>query len=156
MSNTRFVRRVDYATECPPNRISVWLTSTLGGSTAPLTSDDRYGLWLGISQNANTTSILGSPVNQTIQSLIIEPPMVFVSTITNLAYPTINFILPVQIDMIIRFNDQLKIESYDATWVEDYANPHKGLTLELFIRFRRWPGMGPVGMHGTADNVRFE
>jgi len=43
--------------------------------------------------------------------------MAFVSTVTNLNYPTIDFILPIQIDMIIRFNDDLKIASYDATWV---------------------------------------
>jgi hypothetical protein len=74
----------------------------------------RYGLWLGVSQETNVTSLLGSPINQTIQTLVIEPPVAFVSTITTLNYPTIDFVLPVQIDMVIRFNDNLQIESYDA------------------------------------------
>jgi hypothetical protein len=74
----------------------------------------RYGLWFGVSQATNVTSLLGTPINQTIQTLVIEPPIAFVSTITNLNYSTINYILPMQIDMVIRFNDNLQIESYDA------------------------------------------
>jgi len=80
-----------------------------------LTSNDRYGFWLGFLPSINSTSLIGSPINQTIQSLVIEPPVVSVSAVANLAYPTINFTLPLQIDMIMRFGNDLKIESYDAT-----------------------------------------
>lgn len=52
-------------------------------------------------------------MNQTIQSLVIEAPVVYVSTIVDLVYPTINFVLPIQIDSTMRFDDDLKIESYD-------------------------------------------
>ena len=75
----------------------------------------RYGLWEVISQDTNTTALLGAISNPVIQTLAIEPPLFFGSAIADLAYPTINFTLPVQIDIIIRFNDQLKIQSYDAT-----------------------------------------
>jgi len=54
--------------------------------------------------------------------------MVFVSTVTNLNYPTIDFILPIQIDIIIRFNDDMKIASYDATWVGNVVDFHTWLT----------------------------
>jgi len=80
-----------------------------------LTFKNRYGLWEVISQDTNTSSLLGSIGNPIIQTLVIEPPMFFGSAIADLAYPTINFTLPIQIDIIIRFNDQLKIQSYDAT-----------------------------------------
>jgi len=83
----------------------------------------RYGLWSGIAweANLNVTSLLGSPINQTIQTLIIEPPVAFVSTITNLNYPTIDFVLLIQIDMVVRFNNYLKIESYDVVLSWGYS-----------------------------------
>ena len=54
--------------------------------------------------------------------------MVFVSTVTNLNYPTIDFILPIQIDMIIRFNDDMKMASYDITWVGNVVDFYTWLT----------------------------
>lgn len=94
------------------------ITTTYVGNQ--LNTEYLYGLWLGITEETNITSLIGAPVNQTVQTLLIEPPLVFVSTITDLAYPSINLTLPIQIDAILRFNDALKIESYDIT-------------------FRRWP-----------------
>ena len=65
-------------------------------------------------------SLLGSPVSHELQSLAVEPPVVSGSLIVNFSYPAIQFELPVQVDLWIRFNDQLQISSYDAA-------------------FRRWP-----------------
>ena len=77
-----------------------------------------------VANNSNIPSLLGSPVSNTLQSLSVEPPIVAASTITNFSYPEIGFILPVQIDFWIRFDDKLKITSYDVTfrrWAEAWG-----------------------------------
>ena len=88
----------------------------------------RYGIWLMVTEDTQLTSLFGYPINQTIQTLVIEPPVAFVSTITNLNYSTINFVLPLQIDMAIRFNHDLKVESWDATLSWGYSNLSSWLT----------------------------
>ncbi|KAI5478199.1 hypothetical protein MNV49_005366 [Pseudohyphozyma bogoriensis] len=90
------------------------VTTTFEG--IQLNTEYIYALWLAVTNDNTTTSLLGSIQNQTVQTLVIEPPVVFVSTITNLYYPTVDFLLPVQIDLILRFDDDLKITSYDATF----------------------------------------
>jgi hypothetical protein len=116
-----------------------------------LTFKNRYGLWEVISQDTNTSSLLGSISNPIIQTLVIEPPMFSGSAIADLAYPTINFTLPIQIDIIIRFNDQLKIQSYDATLSCLYLlNSHNWLT--SLRRFRRLPGLIVFYMDRVTDD----
>lgn len=107
-----------------------------------LTLRYRYGLWLGVSLDNKSTPIFGAPTNLTIRSLVIEPPVAFLSTIANLNYPTINFVLPIQIDSIIRFNDNLKILSYDMTSVlfSGVDESWQLAQVNLDPRFRRWPG----------------
>ncbi|KAI5478206.1 hypothetical protein MNV49_005373 [Pseudohyphozyma bogoriensis] len=94
------------------------VTTTFEG--IELNTEYIYALWLGITNDNTSTPLIGSAANQTIQTLVIQPPVVFVSTITNLYYATMDYILPMQIDLILNFNDDLKITTYDVT-------------------FRRWP-----------------
>lgn len=74
-----------------------------------------YGLFL-VNEQSNTTQIIGNVVSQAVQTLVVEPPMVFASLIASLMYPTVgNYTLPLQIDLVLRFDDDMKIISYDAT-----------------------------------------
>jgi hypothetical protein len=73
-------------------------------------------------------SLIGTPLNRSIQSLSIEPPIVTASNVVNLYYETVDLVLPIQIDIWVRFDDDLKISSYDATfrlWPEafEYLTP---------------------------------
>ncbi|GAA5988555.1 hypothetical protein JCM11641_004602 [Rhodosporidiobolus odoratus] len=94
------------------------ITTTFEGQE--LNTEYLFGLFQGIRDEGNTTSILGFPSSQEIQSLIVEPPVVYFSVILQLSYPTLNATVPAQLDVITSWNDDLKIISYDAS-------------------FRRWP-----------------
>lgn len=51
----------------------------------------------------------------TIQSAVVEPPVVAVSYISDMAFPTVNLSIPLQIDMFMAFDDDsMKVVSYDA------------------------------------------
>jgi len=116
-----------------------------------LTFKNRYGFWEVISQDTNTSALLGSISNPIIQTLVIEPPMVSLSAVADLAYPTINFTLPIQVDIFIRFNDQLKIQSYDVTLsCRCLMNLHNWLT--SFRSFRRLPGSIVLDMDRAIDD----
>ncbi|KAK0187763.1 hypothetical protein F5146DRAFT_1104650 [Armillaria mellea] len=87
-----------------------------------------YGLFLE-GASANTTQLIGTPVTTVPQALVVEQPVVFVSFITDLLFPKVNLTLPLQIDVILRFDDEtMKVTSYDASlrrWSEfwDYYIP---------------------------------
>ncbi|KAK0441678.1 hypothetical protein EV421DRAFT_636920 [Armillaria borealis] len=87
-----------------------------------------YGLFLE-GATANTTQLIPTPIRTVPQALVIEQPVAFVSFITDFLFSTVNLTLPVQIDVIIRFDDEtMKVTSYDATlrrWSEfwDYFMP---------------------------------
>ena len=85
------------------------------GDSAP---EYIYGVW--VQAAGQNLSLLGSPVSYKLQSLVVEPPIVSGSIIINYSYPIIQFELPVQVDLWLRFTDELQISSYDLT-------------------FRRWP-----------------
>ncbi|GAA5888855.1 hypothetical protein JCM6882_002878 [Rhodosporidiobolus microsporus] len=93
------------------------VTTTFEGQE--LNTEYLFGLFYNI-RGENATSIIGFPSSQEIQTLIVEPPIVYFSGILHLSYPTINKTIPAQIDVITAWNDDLKIISYDAS-------------------FRRWP-----------------
>ncbi|GAA5986668.1 hypothetical protein JCM11641_001357 [Rhodosporidiobolus odoratus] len=94
------------------------LTTTFQGQE--LNTEYLFGLFQNVRSDPNTTHITGYPVAQEIQSLLVEPPLVYFSVILDLAFDTINQRIPVQLDVITAWNDDLKIISYDAS-------------------FRRWP-----------------
>ncbi|KAK0202087.1 hypothetical protein DFS33DRAFT_1047010 [Desarmillaria ectypa] len=74
-----------------------------------------YGLFLE-GATANTTQLIGTPVTTAPQALVVEQPVVYVSFITDLLFSTVNLTLPIQIDVILRFDDEtMKVTSYDAT-----------------------------------------
>ncbi|KAG7445665.1 uncharacterized protein BT62DRAFT_896251 [Guyanagaster necrorhizus] len=87
-----------------------------------------YGLFLE-GATANTTQLIGTPITTVPQALVVEQPVAFVSFVTNLLFSTVNLTLPLQIDVILRFDDEtMKVTSYDATlrrWSEfwDYYIP---------------------------------
>ncbi|GAA5858784.1 hypothetical protein JCM8547_004986 [Rhodosporidiobolus lusitaniae] len=93
------------------------VTTTFEGQE--LNSEYLFGLFYNV-RGTNSTSIIGYPASQTIQALVIEPPVIYFSAVVQLAYPTINATIPVQLDVTTAWNDDLKIISYDAA-------------------FRRWP-----------------
>lgn len=79
-----------------------------------LNNEYLFGLFME-SASENTTQLIGTPSSFNVQSLVVEPPMVAVSFLNELVYPTINLSVPLQIDMFISFDDDdLKIISYDA------------------------------------------
>ncbi|KAK0243904.1 hypothetical protein EDD85DRAFT_179726 [Armillaria nabsnona] len=75
-----------------------------------------FGLFLEGSK-ANTTQLIPTPVGFTPQALVIEQPVVFVSLIFDAFFKTVNLTLPLQIDVIVRFDDtNMMITSYDVTF----------------------------------------
>ncbi|KAJ3773262.1 hypothetical protein FB446DRAFT_541187 [Lentinula raphanica] len=88
------------------------ITTTFVGQE--LNTEYLFGLFLE-SASENTTQLIGTPVPLfSTQSLVIEPPVVAVSLVNTLWYPTINSSFPLQIDLFIAFDDDMKIVSYDA------------------------------------------
>lgn len=74
-----------------------------------------YGIFSNVD-SLNTTQLIGSPSSYTVQSLSIQGPIVAASVIVAFDYKTIDYSLPVQIDLWLIFNDDLKLEGYDATF----------------------------------------
>ena len=83
--------------------------------SAELNIEYLFGLFAGV-RNTSSTSILGYPSAQTIQTLMVEPPLVYFSAVLELSYDTIGQSLPVQVDVTTAWNDDLKMISYDATF----------------------------------------
>ncbi|PBK97324.1 hypothetical protein ARMGADRAFT_634355 [Armillaria gallica] len=87
-----------------------------------------YGLFLA-GARANTTQLIPTPIKTVPQALVIEQPVAFVSFITDFFFSSVNLTFPLQIDVIVRFDDEtMKVTSYDATlrrWSEfwDYFIP---------------------------------
>ncbi|KAJ3746207.1 hypothetical protein DFH05DRAFT_1522801 [Lentinula detonsa] len=87
------------------------VTTTFVGQE--LNTEYLFGLFVeGASETS--TQLIGSPSSYTTQSLVVEPPVVAVSLVNQLRYPTIDSSFPLQIDLFIAFDDDLKIISYDA------------------------------------------
>ncbi|KAJ3879940.1 hypothetical protein F5051DRAFT_324939 [Lentinula edodes] len=78
-----------------------------------LNTEYLFGLFLQGSDE-NTTQLIGTPRSVTIQSSVVEPPVAAVSYISEMAFPTVNMTVPLQIDMFIAFDKDMKIVSYDA------------------------------------------
>ncbi|GAA5988581.1 hypothetical protein JCM11641_004609 [Rhodosporidiobolus odoratus] len=99
------------------------ITTTFEGQE--LNTEYLFGLFYQISQE-NVTSIIGYPSHIEIQSLVVQPPVVYFSVIVQLAYPTVNATVPVQLDVVKAWRDDedgLKIISYDASlrrWPQTY------------------------------------
>ncbi|KIY67913.1 hypothetical protein CYLTODRAFT_422120 [Cylindrobasidium torrendii FP15055 ss-10] len=74
-----------------------------------------YGLFVNL-EKYNTTQILGKPKAFTVQSLIVQPPIVYASVILDGLYPTIDYHLPCQLDLTLDYNDKMQIQSYDAVF----------------------------------------
>ncbi|KAF9067972.1 hypothetical protein BDP27DRAFT_1267003 [Rhodocollybia butyracea] len=101
------------------------ITTTFVGQE--LNVEYLFGLFAESSLQ-NTTQLIGSPSSYTVQSLVVEPPVVAVSIINNLNYPTVNLSVPLQFDLFIAFDNDMNIISYDAIarrWGEfmDYVTP---------------------------------
>lgn len=78
-----------------------------------------WGLFANAEREAKAgrTQLLPYPINSTVASLAIQPPMIAVSTVGMFAYPTINYTLPVQMDGFIRFNDtDMTVTSWDVVF----------------------------------------
>ncbi|KAJ3861591.1 hypothetical protein EV359DRAFT_66357 [Lentinula novae-zelandiae] len=75
-----------------------------------------YGFFVTNSDATNQTHLIGQPMNSTVQSLIIEPPVVYVSIIQDLFYQTIHDTLPLQVDLTVEFDEEFNIKFYDSTW----------------------------------------
>lgn len=106
--------------------------------SAELNIEYLFGLFSNI-RDETSTSILGYPARQTIQTLVVEPPLVYFSAILEVDYPTLNLSVPTQVDMTTAWNDDLKMISYDAV-------------------FRRWARASRLGAACTstpADNQGF-
>lgn len=76
-----------------------------------------WGLFANAEKEAKAgrTQLLPFPVNSTLASLVIQPPMVASSTIGTFSWPTINYFLPLQMDSFVRFNDaDMKVTSWDV------------------------------------------
>ncbi len=82
-------------------------------SPSPL--DYLHGIFNYVASH-NTTQLLGVPTDASIQSLAIDGSVVSASVIFSMFYQTISYTLPVQVDMWLEFDDDLKIQSYDLTF----------------------------------------
>ncbi|KAF9009841.1 hypothetical protein BDZ89DRAFT_1078300, partial [Hymenopellis radicata] len=89
------------------------LTTTFVGSQ--LNTEYLYGLSSDVA-SLNTTQLLGVPINASVQSLATEGSLVSASVMLSMFYKTISYTLPVQVDMWLDFNDDLKIRSYDVSF----------------------------------------
>ncbi|KAK4703616.1 hypothetical protein P7C70_g2598, partial [Phenoliferia sp. Uapishka_3] len=87
------------------------ITSTFVGQE--LNTEYLYGLFWTAAQTT-TTTLIPYITSQSIQALVIEPPLVYTSVIVQAGYPTINFSLPVQLDLTLNFDNDLLIQSYDV------------------------------------------
>ncbi|KAF8325792.1 uncharacterized protein EI90DRAFT_2931113, partial [Cantharellus anzutake] len=88
-------------------------TITLNGSQPSM--EYVYGLLSQLSQTSEP-SLFGIPSSLTTQSMSVEPPVVAASVIVNFTYNSINFVLPLQVDMWVVFDDDLKISSFDVAF----------------------------------------
>ncbi|KAL0564364.1 hypothetical protein V5O48_017682 [Marasmius crinis-equi] len=79
-----------------------------------LNTEYLLGLFAETSDQ-NTTQIIGVPVNATLSELVIQPPLAYASVIFDFFQKTINISFPLQIDYLLRFDENLLISSYDAT-----------------------------------------
>ncbi|KAJ4490750.1 hypothetical protein J3R30DRAFT_3400017 [Lentinula aciculospora] len=80
-----------------------------------LNAEFLFGLFYQDTLLDTTTQLIGIPSGMTIQSAVVEPPVVAVSYISDMAFPTVNMTLPLQIDMFMAFDDDsMKVVSYDA------------------------------------------
>ncbi|KAJ3835736.1 hypothetical protein EV361DRAFT_550252 [Lentinula raphanica] len=80
-----------------------------------LNAEFLFGLFYQDTLLATTTQLIGIPTGMTIQSAVVEPPVVAVSYISNMAYPTSNLTVPLQIDLFMAYDDEtMKVVSYDA------------------------------------------
>lgn len=79
-----------------------------------LNTEYLYGIFSNIS-SLNTTQLIGVPSGVSIQSLAIEGPVVSASVILAAYYKTIDYTLPLQTDIWMRFDDDLRITSYDMS-----------------------------------------
>ncbi|KAK0226494.1 hypothetical protein IW262DRAFT_1267219, partial [Armillaria fumosa] len=98
-----------------------------------LNTEYLYGVFSNIS-SLNTTQLIGVPSGLSIQSLAIEGPIVSASVILAAYYKTIDHTLPLQTDIWMRFDDDLKIESYDISlrrfpWAFDFFLPKLAPTI---------------------------
>ncbi|KAF8910868.1 hypothetical protein CPB85DRAFT_1304931 [Mucidula mucida] len=89
------------------------LTTTFVGSQ--LNTEYLYGLFSDVA-SLDTTQLLGVPIDASAQSIAIEGSLVSASVILSMLYKTISYTLPVQADMWLDFNDDLKIRSYDVSF----------------------------------------
>ncbi|KAE9407468.1 hypothetical protein BT96DRAFT_874465 [Gymnopus androsaceus JB14] len=87
------------------------VTTTFVGQE--LNNEYLFGLFME-SALENTTQLIGTPSSFVVQSLVVEPPVVVVSFVNELSYPTVNLSVPLQIDMFMAFDDDMKVISYDA------------------------------------------
>ncbi|KAJ4490554.1 hypothetical protein J3R30DRAFT_101472 [Lentinula aciculospora] len=88
------------------------ITTTFVGQE--LNTEYLFGLFVE-SSLSNTTQLIGSPIPSfATQSLVVEPPVIAVSLVNTLLYPTINLSVPLQIDLFVSFDNDMKIISYDA------------------------------------------
>ncbi|GAW08269.1 secreted protein [Lentinula edodes] len=80
-----------------------------------LNAEFLFGLFYQDTLLDTTTQLIGIPSGMTIQSAVVEPPVVAVSYISDMAFPTVNLSIPLQIDMFMAFDDDsMKVVSYDA------------------------------------------
>ncbi|KAG7449903.1 uncharacterized protein BT62DRAFT_928660 [Guyanagaster necrorhizus] len=98
-----------------------------------LNTEYLYGIFSNVA-SLNTTQLIGLPSGASIQSLAIEGPVVSASVILEVYYKTIDYTLPMQTDLWMRFDDDLKIKFYDMTlrrlpWAFDFLLPKLAPTI---------------------------
>ncbi|KAE9411122.1 hypothetical protein BT96DRAFT_802077, partial [Gymnopus androsaceus JB14] len=87
------------------------VTTTFVGQE--LNNEYLFGLFFEGSED-NSTQLIGTPSTVTVQSAVVEPPVTAVSYIAEMVFPTVNMTVPLQIDMFLAYDDNMKIVSYDA------------------------------------------
>ncbi|KAJ4486168.1 hypothetical protein J3R30DRAFT_1464383 [Lentinula aciculospora] len=78
-----------------------------------LNTEYLFGLFLQ-GADENTTQLIGTPHSVTVHSSVVDPPIAAVSYTSEMVSSTVNMTVPLQIDMFIAFDDDMKIVSYDA------------------------------------------
>ncbi|KAJ3750376.1 hypothetical protein DFH05DRAFT_1387170 [Lentinula detonsa] len=100
-----------------PSPLSVDVVGRVDATTTfvgqELNTEYLFGLFLQ-GADENTTQLIGTPRSVTIQSSVVEPPVAAVSFISEMEFSTVNMTVPLQIDMFISYDDDMKIVSYDA------------------------------------------